>query len=141
MGSPGVERRATASFHSEELHVLQAPNLDFSNSAMFYCLGLNWEYIFFSCIFQAGITGSDTIRGPSFIGSKKPLFYCHHLLLILPILCLRNAFSIICGCVGMCVCSVSWSLKHLNNFSHEPDCNLTDLRFGAILPLGLIYVS
>lgn len=128
-GAPGKERRAGTSFCSEESDDPQAPNLDFSNSAMFYGLGLHWEYIF-PCIFQAGILGSSTIRAPlpSSLGQRSPY----------SALITSHSLSLACkmplvSCVGVCLCSVSWSLKHLNNFSHEPDCNLTDLRFGVVL--------
>lgn len=64
---PGKERRADA----VRKHIPQAPNLDFSSSAVFYGLGLHWEWIF-PCNFQTGILGSGTIRGPSSLGQRVP---------------------------------------------------------------------
>lgn len=107
---PGKERRAGTSFHSEESDVSQAPNLDFSSSAMFYGLGLHWEYIFPS-IFQAGILGSGTIRNPPSLGQRSPYSTLST--------SSSHSLSLACEmplvlCVGMCLCSVSWLLKHLN---------------------------
>lgn len=107
---PGKERRAGTSFHGEESDVPQAPNLDFSSSAMLYGLGLHWEYIF-PCFFQAGILGSGTIRGPPSLGQRSPYSAF--------ITSASHSLSLACEmplvlCVGMCLCFVSWSLKHLN---------------------------
>lgn len=68
---PGKERRAGTGFCSEETDVPQAPNLDFSNSAVFYGLGFHWEWIF-PCSFQAGIPRSVTIIGPPSLSQRSP---------------------------------------------------------------------
>lgn len=68
---PGKERRASAGFCSEETGVPQAPNLDISNSAVFYGLGFHWEWIF-PCSFQAGIPRSVTIIGPPSLSQRSP---------------------------------------------------------------------
>lgn len=107
---PGKGRRAGTSFHGEESDVPQTPNLDFSSSAMSYGLGLHWEYIF-SCIFQAGILGSGTISGPPSLGQRSPYSALNA--------SSSHSLSLACEmplvlCMGMCLCSVSWLLKHLN---------------------------
>ena len=109
IGPPGKERRTGTSFGNEEKDVPQAPNLDFSNSAVFYGLGLHWKWIF-HCSFQAAIRRGDNHHRHPFVESGKPIAALWPLPPIAYPFACEMALHIVCVCV--CVCVYALSLDH-----------------------------
>ena len=114
----GIEKRAGVSFCSEETAMSPAPNVDFYNTAVLYGLGLHWEWTL-PHSFQTGIPWRVTLWGPSSLGQRSP-----HLLswappsTPCPFACKCLCVFCVCVCVCVCarthLCSIFWSLKHLN---------------------------